>query len=163
MLGRLPRVPNENVLVGFETSDDAGVYKLSDTCALVQTADFFTPIVDDPHTFGAIAAANALSDVYAMGGRPISALSLVSYPAKGDLDDLVAILTGGSAKMTEAGCAILGGHSVADDERVHTMRRGLGPRSRTRPIGYAAGSTSRSGVASAGEAVMSSPPEVWGS
>ncbi len=116
MLGRLPRAPNENVLVGFETSDDAGVYRLSDTCALVQTADFFTPIVDDPYTFGAIAAANALSDVYAMGGRPISALSLVSYPAKGDLDDLVAILTGGSEKMAEAGCAILGGHSVADDE-----------------------------------------------
>ncbi len=116
MLGRVPAVPNENVLVGFETSDDAGVYKLSPECALVQTVDFFTPIVDDPHTFGAIAAANSLSDVYAMGGKPVSALSIVAYPAKGDLDDLVAILTGGASKMAEAGCAVLGGHSVNDDE-----------------------------------------------
>ncbi len=116
MLGRVPRVANENVLVGFETADDAGVYKLSDTCALVQTVDFFTPIVDDPATFGAIAAANSLSDIYALGGRPVSALSIVAYPAKGDLDDLVEILRGGSAKMEEAGCAVIGGHSVADDE-----------------------------------------------
>jgi selenide,water dikinase len=116
VLGRVPRVANENVLVGFETADDAGVYKLSDTCALVQTVDFFTPIVDDPATFGAIAAANSLSDIYAMGGRPVSALSIVAYPAKGDLDDLVEILRGGAAKMAEAGCAVIGGHSVADDE-----------------------------------------------
>ncbi len=109
-------MPNENVLVGFDTSDDAGVYKLSESLALVQTVDFFTPIVDDAYTFGAIAAANSLSDVYAMGGRPISALSILAYPAKGELDDLVQILKGGAAKMQEAGCAILGGHSVADDE-----------------------------------------------
>ena len=96
MLAALPRWADENVLVGFETADDAGVYKLTPELALVQTVDFFTPIVDDPFTFGAIAAANSLSDVYAMGGRPISALSIVAYPAKGDLDDLEAILKGGA-------------------------------------------------------------------
>jgi selenide, water dikinase len=116
VLGRIPRAPNQNVLVGFETSDDAGVYRLSPECALVQTVDFFTPIVDDPATFGAIAAANALSDVYAMGGTPISALSIVAYPAQGDLEDLVAILSGGAEKMRQAGCAVIGGHSVADEE-----------------------------------------------
>ena len=80
MLARIPRWANENVLVGFDTADDAGVYKLTPELALVQTVDFFTPIVDDPYTFGAIAAANALSDVYAMGGRPISALSILAWP-----------------------------------------------------------------------------------
>ena len=112
----MPRWADENVLVGFDTADDAGVYKLTAELALVQTVDFFTPIVDDPYTFGAIAAANSLSDVYAMGGRPISALSILAYPAKGDMDDLEQILKGGAEKMREAGCAILGGHSVADDE-----------------------------------------------
>ena len=107
---------NENVLVGFDTADDAGVYQLTAELALVQTVDFFTPIVDDPFTFGAIAAANALSDVYAMGGRPISALSILAYPAKGDLEDLEQILKGGAEKMREADCAVLGGHSVADEE-----------------------------------------------
>jgi selenide,water dikinase len=116
VLASLPRVPNENVLVGFDTSDDAGVYKLTESLALVQTVDFFTPIVDDPYTFGAIAAANSLSDVYAMGGRPVSALTILAYPAKGDLEDLSQILKGGLDKMREAGCAILGGHSIADDE-----------------------------------------------
>ncbi len=116
ILARLPRVADENVLVGFDTADDAGVYKLTPECALVQTVDFFTPIVDDPYTFGAIAAANALSDVYAMGGRPVSALSIVAYPAQGDLDDLEQILRGGADKMHEAGCVVIGGHSVADQE-----------------------------------------------
>ena len=116
MLAKLPRITNENVLVGFDTSDDAGVYKLTEELALVQTVDFFTPIVDDPFTFGAIAAANSLSDVYAMGGRPISSLSILAYPAKGDLDDLEQILLGGAGKMREAGCVILGGHSIADEE-----------------------------------------------
>ncbi len=105
-----------NVLVGFNTSDDAGVYRLNPECALVQTTDFFTPIVDDPFTYGAIAAANSLSDVYAMGGRPLTALSLVCYPNKGDIETLRQILRGGAEKMREAGCAILGGHSVSDDE-----------------------------------------------
>jgi selenide,water dikinase len=116
VLARIPRVANENVLVGFDTADDAGVYRLTAELALVQTVDFFTPVVDDPFTYGAIAATNALSDVYAMGGRPISALSILAYPAKGDLDDLEEILKGGAEKMREADCAILGGHSVADEE-----------------------------------------------
>jgi selenide, water dikinase len=116
VLARIPRWANENVLVGFDTADDAGVYQLTPECALVQTVDFFTPIVDDAYTFGAIAAANALSDVYAMGGRPISALSILAWPAQGDIDELAEILKGGAEKMHEAGCALLGGHSVKDEE-----------------------------------------------
>lgn len=112
----MPRTADENVLVGFDTADDAGVYKLTPELALVQTVDFFTPIVDDPFTYGAIAAANSLSDVYAMGGRPVSALSILAWPAKGDVADLEEILKGGASKMIEAGCSILGGHSVADEE-----------------------------------------------
>jgi len=104
------------VLVGFETNDDAGVYKLADDLALVQTVDFFTPIVDDPHLYGQIAAANSLSDVYAMGGRPISALSIVGFPEKGDPDLLEQILRGGLAKMSEANCSVVGGHSIRDDD-----------------------------------------------
>ena len=116
MLPGVPRLKDANLLVGFETSDDAGVYKLSPECALVQTADFFTPIVDDPATFGAIAAANALSDVYAMGSRPLTAISILCYPVKGDMEDLEAILRGGGEKLMEAGCVLAGGHSVNDDE-----------------------------------------------
>jgi selenide,water dikinase len=116
VLARIPRWANENVLVGFDTADDAGVYKLTPECALVQTVDFFTPVVDDAYTFGAIAAANALSDVYAMGGKPISALSILAWPANGDVDELSEILRGGAEKMHEADCALLGGHSVKDDE-----------------------------------------------
>jgi selenide,water dikinase len=116
VLATVPRWADENVLVGFDTSDDAGVYKLTPELALVQTVDFFTPIVDDPYTFGAIAAANSLSDVYAMGGRPISSLTILAYPASGDFSDLEQILKGGAEKMREADCSILGGHSVADDE-----------------------------------------------
>jgi selenide,water dikinase len=116
VLPRVPRLQSENVLVGFETSDDAGVYKLSPECALVQTVDFFTPIVDEPWVFGAIAAANALSDVYAMGGKPLTALSVLCYPGGGDLEDLEEILRGGAEKMIEAGCVVLGGHSVKDEE-----------------------------------------------
>jgi selenide,water dikinase len=116
VLARIPRWADENVLVGFDTADDAGVYKLTPECALVQTVDFFTPIVDDAYTFGAIAAANALSDVYAMGGRPVSALSILAWPSKGDLDELAEILKGGAEKIHEAGCALLGGHSVSDNE-----------------------------------------------
>jgi selenide,water dikinase len=116
VLARVPRWADENVLIGFDTADDAGVYKLTAELALVQTVDFFTPIVDDPYTFGAISAANSLSDVYAMGGRPVSSLSILAYPGKGDLDDLAEILRGGAEKMREAGCSILGGHSIADDE-----------------------------------------------
>jgi selenide,water dikinase len=115
-LAGLSRVKHPDILVGFDTRDDAGVFRLSPDLALVQTIDFFTPIVDDPYTYGAIAAANSLSDVYAMGGRPVSALSVLCYPGKGDIDVLREILRGGADKMQEAGCAILGGHSVSDEE-----------------------------------------------
>ncbi len=119
-LKSLPRLPNERVLVGYDKADDAGVYDLTEPggkpLAMVQTVDFFTPIVDDPYTFGGVAAANALSDVYAMGGRPVTALSLVVFPAKGDIHDLEAILKGGADKIHESGSTILGGHSISDDE-----------------------------------------------
>ncbi len=104
------------MLVGFDTNDDAGVYLLGDGMALVQTVDFFTPIVDDPHTFGQIAAANALSDVYAMGGKPVSALSIVGFPDKGDPEILEQIIRGGLSKMTEAKCSVIGGHSIRNDD-----------------------------------------------
>jgi selenide, water dikinase len=104
------------VLVGFETSDDAAVYRLSDDTALVQTVDILTPVADDPFDYGRIAAANSLSDVYAMGGRPISALSILEYPASGDFQVLEEILRGGLSAMAEAGCSVVGGHSVADDQ-----------------------------------------------
>ncbi len=116
VLPRIPRLSDPAVLVGFDTADDAGVYQLTPDCALVQTIDFFTPVVDDAFTFGAVAAANALSDVWAMGGRPLTALSVLAWPGKGDLDTLEAILRGGAEKMREAGCVILGGHSVNDEE-----------------------------------------------
>jgi selenide, water dikinase len=115
-LRQLPRQTDPNVLVGFETSDDAGVYLLDDKTALVQTVDFFTPIVDDPRTFGEIAAANSLSDIYAMGGRPISSLSIVGFPEKGDPQILAQILQGGLTKMMEAKCAVIGGHSVRNED-----------------------------------------------
>jgi selenide, water dikinase len=104
------------VLVGFSTNDDAGVYLIAEGLALVQTVDFFTPIVDDPFTFGQIAAANSLSDVYAMGGRPVSALSLVGFPEKGDTAILEQIIRGGLDKMTEAKCSVIGGHSIRNED-----------------------------------------------
>jgi selenide, water dikinase len=116
VLSKLPVQEDPNLLVGFETSDDAGVYQIAQNLAMVQTVDFFTPLVDDPFTFGQIAATNALSDVYAMGGRPVSALSLVCFPATGDLAILEQIMRGGLAKMSEAGCTVVGGHSVRDEE-----------------------------------------------
>jgi selenide,water dikinase len=117
VLSKLPKQSDPNVLIGFDTADDAGVYRLADDLALVQTVDFFTPIVDDPYTFGQIAAANSLSDVYAMGGRPISALSIVGFPnSGGDVGVLERIVQGGHAKMVEAGCSVVGGHSIGDEE-----------------------------------------------
>ena len=104
------------MLVGFDRADDAGVYLLTPETALVQTVDFFTPIVDDPYTFGQIAATNALSDVYAMGGKPLTSLALVCFPEKGDLEILERILAGGLSKMIEAGCTVVGGHSIRDEE-----------------------------------------------
>jgi len=116
VLGKLARQQDPNVLVGFDHADDAGVYLLTPEQALVQTVDFFTPIVDDPYMFGQIAATNALSDVYAMGGRPLTSLALVCFPEKGDLEILERILAGGLSKMMEAGCTVVGGHSIRDDE-----------------------------------------------
>jgi len=116
VLRRLPRPSDPNLLVGFETSDDAGVYRLTNELALVQTVDFLTPIADDPFTFGQIAAANSLSDIYAMGGKPVSALSIVGFPASGEAAVLEEILRGGLSKMDESRCTILGGHSVRDDD-----------------------------------------------
>jgi len=117
VLAKLPKQSDPNVLVGFETNDDAGVYQLTPDLALVQTVDFFTPIVDDPYSFGQIAAANALSDVYAMGGRPISALTVLGFPNREEgLEILEKILEGGHAKMQEAGCVVIGGHSIGDEE-----------------------------------------------
>ena len=116
MLGKLARQHDPNVLVGFDYADDAGVYLLNDEQALVQTVDFFTPVVDDPYTFGQIAATNSLSDVYAMGGKPMTALALVCFPEKADLAILERILAGGLSKMIEAGCTVIGGHSIRDDE-----------------------------------------------
>jgi selenide, water dikinase len=116
VLGKLARQQDPNVLVGFDHADDAGVYLLTPETALVQTVDFFTPIVDDPYTFGQIAATNALSDVYAMGGKPLTSLALVCFPEKGDLDILERILAGGLSKMIEAGCTVVGGHSIRDEE-----------------------------------------------
>jgi selenide,water dikinase len=105
------------VLVGLDTSDDAGVYQLNDEVALVQTADFFTPIVDDPFTFGQVAVANALSDVYAMGGRPLTALNLVAFPIKSLSPSILKeILQGGLSKLDEAEVALVGGHTVEDPE-----------------------------------------------
>ena len=116
MLGKLARQHDPNVLVGFDHADDAGVYQLGPGSALVQTVDFFTPVVDDPYAFGQIAATNSLSDVYAMGGKPLTALALVCFPEKGNLEILERILAGGLSKMVEAGCTIIGGHSIRDDE-----------------------------------------------
>jgi selenide,water dikinase len=116
VLGKLARQHDPNVLVGFDHADDAGVYQLTPESALVQTVDFFTPIVDDPFTFGQIAATNALSDVYAMGGRPLTSLALVCFPEKADLAILERILAGGLSKMMEAGCTVIGGHSIRDEE-----------------------------------------------
>jgi len=116
VLGKLAQQHDPNVLVGFDHADDAGVYQIAPDQALVQTVDFFTPIVDDPYAFGQIAATNSLSDVYAMGGKPLTALALVCFPEKADLEILERILAGGLSKMIEAGCTIIGGHSIRDDE-----------------------------------------------
>jgi selenide, water dikinase len=116
VLRNLPRQTDPNVLVGFDTNDDAGIYLINEGLALVQTVDFFTPIVDDPFLFGQIAAANSLSDVYAMGGRPISSLSIVGFPEKGDPEILEQIIRGGLAKMNEAKCSVIGGHSIRNED-----------------------------------------------
>ena len=117
MLSQLPRITDPNVLVGIDTADDAGVYRLNDEIALIQTLDFFTPIVDDPYLFGQIAATNSLSDVYAMGGKPLTAMNIVTFPiCRLAPEVLLAILSGGQQKIAEAGAVMLGGHTIDDDE-----------------------------------------------
>lgn len=117
VLSKLPSQDfSPNVLVGFETSDDAGVFQLTDDIALVQTVDFFTPIADEPEIYGRIAAVNSLNDIYAMGGSPISALSIVCYPQKGDWEILSKIMLGGQSALNEENVVVLGGHSVDDQE-----------------------------------------------
>lgn len=116
MLGALPVTSDERVLVDYRTSDDAGVYRLDERRALVQTVDFFTPVVDDPVAYGRIAAANALSDVYAMGGRPLTALAIAGFPKDADPSLLADIFKGGLQTLQEAGVALLGGHTVQDEE-----------------------------------------------
>jgi selenide,water dikinase len=122
LLGGLPAVTDPNVLVGSATADDAAIYRLDDERALVLTTDFFTPIVDDPYEFGAIAATNALSDVYAMGGKPLTALNIVGFPdADLDVAVLSEILRGGAEKAKEAGIDIVGGHTIKTDEPIYGL------------------------------------------
>ncbi|MDB4876043.1 MAG: Selenide, water dikinase SelD [Gemmatimonadetes bacterium] len=129
-LGDLPIISDPRLIVGRETFDDAGVFVLSDDLALVQTVDFFAPIVDDPYTFGQIAAANALSDVYAMGGEPLTALNIVGFPAgKLPIEVLTEILRGGQDKVHEAGAFVVGGHSIIDEE----LKFGLSVTGRVHP------------------------------
>jgi len=130
VLGNIPEPKHPDLLVGVNTVDDAGVFRISEDLALVQTVDFFTPIVDDPYTYGAIAVANSLSDVYAMGGEPMTALNIVCYP-KNTLEPeiLTDILRGGHDKATEAGCLIIGGHTVEDKE----MKYGIAVTGRVHP------------------------------
>ena len=115
VLGNLPKFCDPDLLVGTDTSDDAAVYKISEDQALIQTLDFFTPVADDPYDFGQIAAANALSDVYAMGGTPKTALNIVAFPKDMDVEILGEILRGGADKVMEAGAVLAGGHTIQDD------------------------------------------------
>lgn len=112
----LPKTVDENLIVGIDTADDAAVYKINDDLAIIQTLDFFTPMVDDPYTFGQIAAANSLSDIYAMGGEPTLCMNIVCFPDCLDPEVLAEILKGGLDKVKEAGAILVGGHSVTDEE-----------------------------------------------
>lgn len=117
MLRYLPKIDDPNILVGTNTADDAAVYRINDDLAIVQTVDYFTPVVDNPYTFGQITAANSLSDIYAMGAKPLFALNIVGFPSKKlPLEVLAEILKGGAAKAAEAGISIVGGHTIDDDE-----------------------------------------------
>ncbi len=117
LLEQLPKPSHPDLLVGINTADDAGVFRLTDEIALIQTVDFFTPIVDDPYTYGQISAANSLSDVYAMGGKPLTCLNIVGFPAKHlSIQTLGDILRGGFDKVEEAGAVLVGGHTITDDE-----------------------------------------------
>ncbi len=116
VLCQLPEIKDDRLMVGVSTSDDGAVYKLNDDTAIIQTIDFFTPVVDDPYIFGQIAAANALSDIYAMGGQPKLAMNIICFPNCLSTDVMTKILKGGHDKVTEAGAIIVGGHTVEDDE-----------------------------------------------
>ncbi|MDD3466094.1 MAG: selenide, water dikinase SelD [Campylobacterales bacterium] len=130
LFGSFSQDKNDSVLVGFDTSDDAGVYKINDDFAMVQTLDLITPVVDDPYTFGQIAAANSLSDVFAMGGEPLTALNIVCFDNVNlNLEILREILDGGNQKIKEAGCALIGGHTVEDVQ----MKYGLSVTGRINP------------------------------
>lgn len=115
-MSKLPKFKNDKLIVGLETSDDAAVYKINEELAMIQTVDFFTPVVDDPYIFGQVAAANALSDIYAMGGEPVLALNIIGFPNCLSPDVMAEILKGGASKVMEAGATIAGGHSIEDDE-----------------------------------------------
>ena len=141
-MANLPQNADSNLLVGFETSDDAGVYRLNDELALVTTADFITPPVDDPFTFGQIAAANALSDVYAMGARPVTCLNLAAFPSgKLPMEILHQVVAGALSKITEAGAVLAGGHTIDDDE----PKFGLAVNGLVHPQRYWSNRTARSG------------------
>lgn len=122
VLRQLPQINDPNILVGTNTADDAAVYKVNDSLAIVQTVDYFTPVVDDPYTFGQITAANSLSDIYAMGAQPLFALNIVGFPSKKlSMDVLADILKGGAAKAAEAGINVIGGHTIEDPEPKYGM------------------------------------------
>lgn len=140
-LKNIKQEKNQNVLVGFEGKDDAGVYKINDDLALIHTTDFFTPVVDDPFTFGQIAAANALSDVYAMGGKPVNCLNIIAFPQKEDLMILNEILRGGMDKIKESGAVLIGGHSIDIENIVY----GLAVTGTLRPSDLKCNSTAKSG------------------
>lgn len=141
VLSQLPQPTDPNLLIGAETSDDAAVYRLTDTLAIVQTLDFFPSMVEDPYVFGQIAAANALSDIYAMGGTVKTALNIVCFPEEMDLDILERILQGGSEKVAEAGGSLAGGHSIADSE----VKYGLSVTGTVHPEHIRANNTGRVG------------------
>jgi len=140
----LDQAADPNLLVGFGTADDAGVYRVTDTMALVQTVDFITPVVDDPDVFGQVAAANSLSDVYAMGGRPLTAMNVCCFPSSGIPTDVLAeILKGGARKVREAGAVVVGGHTIQDQE----LKYGLAVTGIVDPSRIVRNSTARSGDA----------------
>lgn len=142
-LSALPRAADPNLLVGFETADDAAVYRLNDQQALISTVDFFSPMVEDPRMFGRIAAANAMSDVYAMGGQVLYALNLVCFPQKMDKEMLAEMLAGGAEKVAEAGASLAGGHSIYD----HEPKYGLAVTGTIHPDRYLKNDTPQSGDA----------------
>lgn len=122
VLRQLPQINDPNILVGTNTADDAAVYRVNDSLAIVQSVDYFTPVVDDPYTFGLITAANSLSDIYAMGAQPLFALNIVGFPSKKlSMDVLAEILKGGAAKAAEAGISVIGGHTIDDPEPKYGM------------------------------------------